>query len=86
MTEPAPPGPPAETGEPPPWGRRRYRGDYAFWWGGGSWGVFWGVALVIVGALFLLKNVGLLPFIGWEVIWPILLIALGVFFIVRRLR
>ena len=88
MTEPTPPTPPTDTGELPPWGRRgRYRGAYPYWWwGGGSWGVFWGVALVLVGGLFLLKNTGLLPFIDWDVVWPVLLIALGVFFIVRRLR
>jgi len=66
-------------------GRRRYRGEYGFWWGG-SWTVFWGVALIIVGGLFLLKNLGLLPLIDWDVIWPVLIIALGVFFIVRRIR
>jgi hypothetical protein len=38
--------------------------------------VFWAVVLIVVGAVFLLRNAGILT-VGWEVIWPVLLIALG---------
>ena len=47
---------------------------------------FWAVVLILVGALFLLNNFGLLPnlsFSVWSLIWPIFLIALGVWFISR---
>ena len=36
------------------------------------------VALVILGAVFLLKNLGILPSIQWDIIWPIALIVLGI--------
>src|SRR5438874_7080155 len=46
--------------------------------------IFWGGALVIVGVLFLLANLGVLNNINWDVVWPVLLIALGVWLIVAR--
>jgi uncharacterized membrane protein len=36
------------------------------------------VALIIIGAIFLLKNLGLLVMVNWDIIWPIVLIAVGV--------
>ncbi len=47
---------------------------------------FWAVVLILVGVIFLLSNLGLLPNLGfsvWNLIWPIILIALGVWFISR---
>ena len=43
--------------------------------------------LIVVGVLFLLSNLGLLPRLGplfaqW---WPLILIAVGVFLLVRRI-
>ena len=43
-----------------------------------------GVALVVVGAIFLLKNTGLVPNIAWDIIWPIVLIAFGVAMIFKK--
>ncbi|MFZ2831803.1 MAG: hypothetical protein WAZ40_01480 [Minisyncoccia bacterium] len=37
-----------------------------------------GIALMWVGALYLLKNVGLLTVIDWNIIWPVAVIILGV--------
>jgi hypothetical protein len=42
--------------------------------------------LVVVGAYYLLKNIGLLSWLQGDVIWPILLIVLGVLLLVRRGR
>jgi uncharacterized integral membrane protein len=40
--------------------------------------MFLGFLLVILGAIFLLRNMGVLPFwYGWSELWPVLLIALG---------
>lgn len=35
-------------------------------------------ALVVVGVLFLLRNVGILPPAAWDVVWPLVLIVLGI--------
>lgn len=41
-----------------------------------SGSVFWAVILIVLGAIFLLQNAGILN-VGWGVLWPVLLIALG---------
>lgn len=40
-------------------------------------GVFWGVVLVLLGAVWLLDNLNLLPFRVWSILWPVLLILAG---------
>lgn len=55
------------------------------WWGwSGRSSYFWGGALVVVGALLLLGNVGLLNNLNWDYVWPVLLIAFGVWLVVAR--
>lgn len=39
--------------------------------------IFWGIVLIVIGAIILLSNLGLLPANAWQIIWPIGLIALG---------
>jgi len=62
------------------------------WYGGGSWpwfggwAWFWGVALVVIGAYYLLYNLGLLGWLRGDVLWPVLLIVFGVFLLLRRGR
>lgn len=41
-------------------------------------------ALVILGVIFLLKNLGLLVAINWDLIWPIVLIIVGVLMIYKK--
>ena len=43
-----------------------------------------GVALVAVGALFLLSNLGLFSWWRWDVFWPLAIIAIGVALILGR--
>jgi len=43
--------------------------------------LFWGGILIAGGILFLLDNMGLLPFDVWKVLWPLFLIALGAWFL-----
>jgi hypothetical protein len=66
------------------------RGDggwYGPWaWGGGVWPWFWGAALVLIGAYYLLHNLGLLSWVKADVLWPSLLILLGVLMLIRRGR
>ncbi len=50
--------------------------------------VFWGTLLIIVGALFLMSNIGVLPWGVWNTLWrgwPILLVLWGVSILLRPL-
>ncbi len=93
---PRPPGPGASRDEWRAW-RRQQRdllhdhsagGWYGPWaWGGGGvrpW--FWGAALVLIGAYYLLQNLGLLSWLRGDVLWPSLVIVLGVLLLIRRGR
>jgi hypothetical protein len=88
-----PPGPGASRDEWREW--RRQRRDYQWpggwygpwaWGGPGVWPWFWGAALILIGAYYLLQNLGLLNWLKGDVLWPSLLILLGVLFLVRRGR
>ena len=43
-----------------------------------------GIFLVIVGALFLLGNLGAFRFVDWRYVWPLVIIAFGVLLLVQR--
>lgn len=43
--------------------------------------IFWGAAIILVGILLLLSNLGLLPVNVWQMIWPLALIVLGLWFL-----
>lgn len=92
---PKPPGPGASRDEWREWRRqqRDYMRDhwgggwYGPWaWGGGWWPWFWGAALVLIGAYYLLQNLGLLSWVRGDVLWPSLLILLGVLMLINRGR
>jgi len=44
------------------------------------------LALVVIGAFFLLHNLNLLNWLDGKYVWPAALILLGAFLIVRRTR
>jgi uncharacterized membrane protein len=50
--------------------------------------MFLGLILILIGTIFLLRNLGLLPVEIWSVFWPSLLILLGIYliFISQRVR
>lgn len=48
--------------------------------------IFWGFVLVVLGGLFLLDNLGLLPVRAWSLFWPLLLIAGGALTLIGVLR
>lgn len=52
---------------------------------GSTGAIVFGTALLIIGVLFLLRNVGLVSF-EWSVIWPVLLIGLGLLVVLRAYR
>jgi hypothetical protein len=89
---PRPPGPGASRDEWRSWRRQQrdtggWYGPWSLWaWGGGVWPWFWGAALILIGAYYLLQNLGLLTWVKGDVLWPSLLILFGVLILVRRGR
>jgi len=43
-----------------------------------------GTGLVVLGVVFLLKNLGIMPAIAWDIIWPIILIVVGLTMIFKK--
>jgi len=43
-----------------------------------------GIALIILGAIFLLKNLGILAGVQWDIIWPIVVIAIGIAMVAKK--
>jgi len=43
--------------------------------------MFFSLILILIGTLFLLKNLGLLPMEIWPVLWPSLLVLLGIYIV-----
>lgn len=57
----------------------------------GNRGMFWGILLVIIGVIFLLREINLFPFrfsyiwhASWGYIWPVFLIILGFYILLRK--
>ncbi len=48
------------------------------------WGIFWGVALIAVGGLMLLDNLGLLGFDIWALLGPSFFVALGLWVLLAK--
>ena len=48
------------------------------------WNLFWAVVLIVVGALMLLDNLGLVRFDPWMIIGPGFLVALGLWILLER--
>jgi hypothetical protein len=46
--------------------------------------MIFGILLLIIGLIFLLKNLGIITGEVWGIFWPSLLIALGFYFIFKR--
>lgn len=46
--------------------------------------MFWGIILIVIGLVALMKNLGFITASTWEVLWPILVIALGLSFVSKR--
>ena len=48
--------------------------------------MFFGLTIVIIGLVFLLKNLGLIGSDVWPIIWPSLVIILGLSILLKRKR
>jgi len=69
---PSPSGPPSHHGRwGPPYGNRPP-------------GLWAGIVLIVLGAYFLLTNLGVLSNLRWDLFWPAVLILLGLLLLVRR--
>jgi hypothetical protein len=40
--------------------------------------------LIVLGTIFLLENLGLIPMLDWSIVWPILLILAGGYMMKKR--
>jgi len=43
-----------------------------------------GLTLVVIGAIFLLQNLGFLTSNAWQIIWPIIIIILGATMLMKK--
>lgn len=43
-----------------------------------------GILFIIIGAIFLMKNLGLMIGVQWDLIWPIVLIAIGIVMVYKK--
>jgi uncharacterized membrane protein len=48
--------------------------------------MFFSLLLILIGIVFLLKNLGLIAGEVWGIIWPLILILMGVYFILKSRR
>ena len=48
--------------------------------------MFFGITIIIIGLIFLLKNTGLIVWDVWPILWPSLLIALGLSVLMGKKR
>lgn len=40
--------------------------------------------LIVLGVIFLLENLNLLPWLNWSVVWPVILILAGLYMMKKR--
>ena len=43
-----------------------------------------GLIVLLVGVLFLLHNLGLIPAITWGIVWPVIIILIGISMMEKR--
>jgi phage shock protein C len=80
--------PPPTTGDPsggpPPAGAPHPRGRWGPSFSSRPPGLWGGIILIVVGAYFLLANLGIFNNVHWEIVLPVILIALGLLLLLRR--
>jgi phage shock protein C len=70
--------------DPPPQGGREKSGRWGPPYGSRPPGLWAGIILIVLGAYFLLTNLGVLSNIRWDIVWPVVLIGLGLLLFLRR--
>jgi len=80
--------PPSTSGDPagasPSAGPPSHRGRWGPPYGNRPPGLWAGIILIVLGAYFLLTNLGVLSNLRWDLFWPAVLIVLGLLLLVRR--
>jgi phage shock protein C len=71
-------------GGPPPARTPHPRGRWGPPYGSRPPGLWAGIILIVLGAYFLLTNLGVLSNIRWDIVWPVVLIGLGLLLFLRR--
>jgi phage shock protein PspC (stress-responsive transcriptional regulator) len=82
-----PPPPPTSgdpAGGPPPSGPPHHQGRWGAPYGSRPPGLWAGAILIVLGAYFLVTNLGLLSNFRWDLFWPAVLIVLGLLLLIRR--
>jgi phage shock protein C len=70
--------------DPTPQGGREKFGRWGPPYGNRPPGLWAGIILIVLGAYFLLTNLGVLSNLRWDLFWPAVLIVLGLLLLVRR--
>jgi phage shock protein C len=70
--------------DPPPQGGRKRFGRWGPPYRNRPPGLWAGIILIVLGAYFLLTNLGVLSNVRWDLFWPAVLIVLGLLLLVRR--
>jgi phage shock protein C len=70
--------------DPPPQGGREKSGRWGPPFSRRPPGLWGGIILIVLGAYFLLTNLGIFNNVHWEIVWPVILIALGLLLLLRR--
>ncbi len=43
-----------------------------------------GLIVILIGAMFLLKNLGIIDMTQWSILWPIIVLLLGISIVLRK--
>jgi phage shock protein C len=70
--------------DPPPQGGREKFSGWGPSYRNRPPGLWFGIILIVLGAYFLLTNLGIFSNVHWEIVWPVILIALGLLLLLRR--
>jgi len=46
--------------------------------------MFFGIAIALIGLVFLLENLGVISSGAWQIVWPCLLIAMGLCMVFKK--
>lgn len=76
--------PPPPTSGDPGSGPPQHHGRWGPPYGNRPPGLWGGVILILLGAYFLLTNLGVLSNLRWDLFWPAVLIVLGLLLLLRR--
>jgi phage shock protein C len=71
-------------GGPPPAGAPHPHGRWGPSYSNRPPGLWAGIILIVLGAYFLLTNLGVLSNLRWDLFWPAVLILLGLLLLLRR--